>query len=156
MQNQTINNTIVPSLKSQAIVACTPYTGPTIPLDDTIPQISEGADIGFSLAITTKSASSKVKGTVNIFGAPTVNLAFLIVAAFRDSGVNSVGSCTIRETSELHTYVLDFEDSPGAAGTYTYTVRIGLSSGNFTVNGTSGSRFLGGVGQTTLELQEVI
>lgn len=156
MQGQTINNTIVPAKKSQAIAACTQYTTPTIPLDDTIPQLSEGADIGFSLAITTQTAGSKVTGTVNIFGAPSVNLAFLTIAAFRGSGVNSVGSCVIRETSELHTYVLDFEDSPGAAGTYTYTVRVGVSSGNFTVNGTAGTRFNGGSGQTTLTLTEIL
>lgn len=153
---QSINNTIVPAKKSYTITACTQYTAPTIPLDDTIPQLSEGVDIGFSGSITIRNASSKISGRVNIFGAPSTNLVFLTIAVFRGSNNDAVGSCIIRDTSELHTYVLDFEDSPGAAGTYIYTVRIGVSSGNFTVNGVTGTRFLGGSAETTLTLEEIL
>lgn len=145
-----------PAKKSFAITAVTQYTNPTIPLDDSIPEISEGADIGLGGSITIRNAASKVKGTVYIWGGPSVNLAFLMIAIFRDSNTNAVGIGPIRETSELHTYVVEFLDTPGAAGTYTYSTRIGLSTGNFTVNGISGSRFFGGAGQSVMTLEEIL
>lgn len=153
---QSINNSVIPNKKTYAITAKTNYVAPTIPLDDTIPQISEGADIGLGGSITINNAGSKVKGSIYIFGGFSVNLAFLIIAAFRGVVAGAVGSASIRETSELHTYVLEFEDTPGAAGTYTYSTRVGLSSGDITINGISGTRFFGGSAQCIMTLEEIL
>lgn len=149
------SSTTIPNVEVYSTTTVTVYSTTTIPLDDTIPQIGEGSQF-MSGTVTTQDASSVVRGQVTLYGAPSVNLAFLNMAFFRDSGANAVGACSIRETSELHTYVCEFTDSPGATGTYTYSARLGVSSGSFTVNGVGGVRFFGGVAETVLTLEEVL
>ena len=152
---QTINNTLVPAIGWAETSTTTNLTPGAIPLDDTIPQNTEGTEI-LTGSINLKSASSKVMAKFTLCGVPSVAVAFLILAAFRGANANAIAASITRESAEFHTYDLAFIDSPATQGSVTYSIRLGMSSGDFTVNGSGGLRFLGGTLKTTLQLIEIL
>jgi len=136
------------------IVTNTTVTG-TIPIDDTIPQNTEGDEI-LSASITTHSASSKVRIHISLFGALGTAGAWWSTGIFRDAEANAINAFTGNRNMELQSISYSFEDSPGAAGTFTYKVRVGANTGNVYLNGTSSGRFFGGSARCTLILEEVL
>ncbi len=129
-----------------------------IPVDNTIPQISEGTQI-LSASITPVSATNKIRGRVCVPCYTTGGTSALrnaSAAVFRGSAVNAIAA-KILAFAAINQYgflTFDFEDSPGALTQQTYTVRVGDSDAtagnNLIVNGQHG-----GVQFATLVLEEI-
>lgn len=135
-------------------------TNSLIPLDDTIPQNTEGAEV-FTQAITPTATSSKILITVvlNLANDSISNLQ--VAALFRDSVANAIAagwaicSGTNSPSSPL---VINFLDSPSTTSAVTYKVRIGYSGNSAStvqLNGGSGARYLGGSLASGMTLQEI-
>lgn len=137
-------------------------TTSTIPLDDTIPQNTEGAEF-LTASITPLSTNSKilVRAVVHV---ANDNAAYInCVTLFRDSVANALAaswSRTVVGNNPVSPITIEFLDSPSSASVLTYKLRGGTLGGtgaqSFQVNGGSGARYLGGALVTTLTLTEVI
>ena len=131
-----------------------------IPLDDTIPQNTEGAEV-FTQAITPTSTSNFIKITVvlNVANDSTNNLH--VAAVFKDSGANAIGAAwakTISANAPNSPMVINFTDSPSSTSAVTYKVRVGYSGNSAStvqVNGGSGARYLGGALASGMTLQVI-
>ena len=135
-------------------------TSALIPLDDTIPQNTEGAEV-FTQAITPKFNTSKIliKVVLNLSNSNASNLH--TAAIFRDSVANSIAAgwakC-VGTNAPSSPMVINFLDSPATTSAVTYKVRIGYSAGSSSVvqvNGGSGTRYLGGSLASGMTLMEV-
>ena len=129
-------------------------TTTTIPFDDTIPQITEGAQF-LSLAITPISATSK--------------LLFQIVLMVSTSGANNVGvalfqgattsaiaaTLTFPSTGNNNTCALNYFMTSGTTSSTTFTVRAGPGAGTLTVNGNTSARLFGGVMYSSITITEI-
>ena len=135
-------------------------TSALIPLDDTIPQNTEGEEV-FTQAITPKFNTSKIliKVVLNLSNSNVNNLH--TAAIFRDSIANSIAAgwakC-IGTNAPSSPMVINFLDSPATTSAVTYKVRIGYSAGSSSVvqvNGGSGTRYLGGSLASGMTLMEI-
>lgn len=129
-----------------------------IPLDDTIPQVTEGDEI-LSASITPKSATNRIRATVHMFvqtSSGTINGAAALFVNGGSNAVNAVAGCT-GNTGRPWVLSLQHEYVPGTTSAQTLSVRAGPgSSGALYVNVNSGSgRVFGGVARATLVLEEI-
>jgi len=127
-----------------------------IPLDDTIPQNTEGTQI-LSAAITPKTATNKVRIRISGAGALSSNGSFIV--ALYGSGANALGAWVINAptTNVQVPYSFEFEHSPASLSPQTYTVRSGPTSAlTLRMNGTSSARLLGGASRCTITLEEIV
>lgn len=128
----------------------------SIPLDDTIPQNTEGTQV-LSVAITPKTTTNRVRATFRAWGTLSA-VGTLIAALFRNSTADAlaVTASVIHAADYIHQLVIVFEDAPGSTSAQTYNVRVGKSSaGNARLNGTSAARLFGGAARATLVLEEI-
>lgn len=125
----------------------------TIPLDDTIPQSTEGVEL-FTLAITPKSADNILKFRVNLF--LTGSWDWAIVAVFQDSVADAIaaGAVVIANPNWGVNPHLEFEIPAGATSPTTFKVRAGTLAGTITMNGTGSSRYFGGVMYSSMTITE--
>lgn len=124
-----------------------------IPDDDTIPTVSEGAQL-ISQSFTPQSATNKV---LVKFHAPVVscNSKHALFTVFRGSTCLGIATCSTYSVTAANAS-LCILDSPASTSAQTYSVRCGPgSSGTIGINGTTGSRLYGGVAAVTLTLQEI-
>lgn len=126
-----------------------------IPNDDTIPQITEGAEI-LTVAITPTSASSTLLITANVLLSNDTNPA-ITLALFVDSTANALAAV---QNNSNHTGMqllhLTFTVSAGSTSARTYRLRAGAGgAGNSRLNGDSGSRKYGGVAASWFVVQEI-
>jgi hypothetical protein len=127
-----------------------------IPIDDTIPQNTEGTEIN-TLSITPRSASSKL---VFNFSAPFTHTGTtgVVVALFVDSTAAAIfATVGLGGAGAAGTDVISFNfvvDS-GSTSARTYKIRFGSSSGNSQVLGSTTARRYGGVAAAVLTIQEV-
>jgi hypothetical protein len=133
-------------------------TGTTvIPFDDTIPQNTEG-DQYMTLAITPKSATSKLVINVVWCGSHNGGATTLIVALFQDSTANAlaVTDNTIGNTNYLTTIPLNYTMTSGTTSATTFKVRVGgNAAGTTTFNGQNGARSFGGVMASSIVITEI-
>jgi len=128
----------------------------TIPLDDTIPQNTEGNEY-MTLAITPRSATNKLKIEVQFFYAQSGG-AHTTVALFQDSTANALAAVTdgtgvpdACSPASLTHYM-----TAGTTSSTTFKVRAGGSSaGTVTFNGRAGARLFGGVGASSITITEI-
>jgi hypothetical protein len=130
-------------------------TGTTIiPGDDTIPQITEGTEY-ITLAITPTSATSKLLIQIVWMGATTVPSC--TIALFQDATANALAATiSSMSASSLTTIPLNYFMTAGTTSSTTFRLRFG--SGNAattTTNGQGGSRFYGGVANTSITITEI-
>lgn len=133
-------------------------TGATIiPIDDTIPQNTEGVEF-ITLAITPTSATSKlvIEGLVNVAHTTTTNV--MAAALFQDSTGNaltaSIGARDGAANIECQIY-LKYEMAAGTVSETTFKIRAGTSvAGTTTFNGSNGLRRFGGVHNSFLRITE--
>lgn len=141
-----------------ATINTAPALTTVIPLDNTIPQISEGTQI-LSVSITPRATTSMVRLTLTLQG--TINAVDNLVAAlFANGAANAIkaGYVTITLANGLHTLVLRHIHSPASTSQQIYTARVGPSGGGntATINGNvSAGVFFGGTFITMLEAEEV-
>lgn len=129
-------------------------TNVTTPAYDTsIPQISEGTLV-FSQAFTPKSASSKIRIRARVTGDSATNNGSAVMALFVDATAGAVAAegYTVGTTAQPYAGLLDYEVSSVSTSARTYTIRVGVSAGTITFNGSTGS--LGGVRKSYLEIEE--
>jgi hypothetical protein len=129
----------------------------TMPLDDTIPQNTEGVEY-MSLAITPKRSDSRlVIEVVAIYGFN--GSSGIGIALFQDSTANAliaVANTTVGVNSPTQTSLKHVMTS-GTTSSTTFKVRIGSgSAGTLTFNGVSGGRFFGGVAGSCITITEVM
>lgn len=127
----------------------------TIPLDDTIPQNTEG-DQYMSLAITPTSATSLlcIQSTIALSSSAA---ATMIVALFQDSTANALGVVArVIANGNLHTLNLTYWMTAGTTSATTFKIRAGgNAAGTTTLNGVSGARLFGGACTSNLSVTEV-
>lgn len=133
----------------------------TIPLDDTIPQQSEG-DLLIALAYTVKYATSKLRirarGVATLTG--TGSPSNVILAVFEDGTNDAKGVSWVRPSAASvgAAVVLECEYTPGVAAGITLHLKSGSNNGGtygWNAN-TAGSRLFGGVSAVTLEVEEIL
>lgn len=138
-------------VQSGAIVVTTTI----IPWDDTIPQITEGAE-AFNLPFTPKFATSKLRIDITLISASVSNVT-LTGALFLDAAANALAGASILSTDDK-AVTLNFThhmDSPGTSA-YTFRVRFGPhTSVNTTLNGYNSARKLGGVYASSMTITEI-
>lgn len=131
----------------------------TIPLDDTVPQNTEGTQHGF-MDISQKTAASRIEGHVVANVNIATTSAIGIVSVFRDSVANAIAATTIAQIPTTNGFggsALTFRDFTNASGAHTYYVRLGANSGNIAGGGTNASRLFGGVNNAvSIELREIM
>jgi hypothetical protein len=132
------------------------------PLDDTIPQYSEGVVILTSPIYTVKSNTSKIRMLVVANGSLSTIASFSIHTHRSDNGGSysadaedaTFAACMVNTANVTNTLLYSVA-SPGANTTIQYKVVAGVSSGTLTINGISGTRYLGGKYLSSILVQEI-
>ncbi|MCL4502085.1 MAG: hypothetical protein M1438_09540 [Deltaproteobacteria bacterium] len=127
-----------------------------IPLDDTIPQKTEG-DEYLTLAITPKSASHylRIQAVLNVVSSGADNP---IIALFQDAAADALAANVGRtEIAQAATQLMiDFYVLAGTTSATTFKIRAGSSvGGGLGINGASGARKLGGVYYSFITITEI-
>lgn len=132
-------------------------TGTTlIPVDDTIPQNTEG-DEYMSLAITPKNAANKLLIQVSFQSSNSASSNTQVVALFQDSVANALIAFTGPQTSSGQNTRANFTYymTAGTTSATTFKVRAGGNvAGTVTFNGSGGSRQMGGVSNSSITITE--
>lgn len=136
----------------------TTYTTLTtqIPLDDTLPQSGEGTLL-LSASITPKATTNLLCFRVVV---PVVfgNSASAIVALFNSTSADAIAATVVTNSVGLGSViVLEHVQLAGSTSAQTFNVRIGNNDGATTlaINGSGGTRKLGGVSQAILTVTEI-
>lgn len=152
-------NVAVPAGCVIQTISATPYTAnanlAAIPIDDTIPQITEGTQV-CTLSISPMFADSKIRLVFNGFASGSVQSS-IVASVFRNSVTNALKTTSILIAAGLRGELnIDWIDSPATTSATTYSVRVGGTSGAvIRMNGTSVSRLFGGNAAATLIAQEI-
>ncbi|MGO4741739.1 hypothetical protein AB4099_34940 [Bosea sp. 2KB_26] len=128
----------------------------TIPIDNTIPQSSEGTEIQ-TVTITPSSASNKIRVRWNGQFSSAVATTVATAALFIDSGVNAVRAVGvyIDVANSLTCSILSFEHTPGDTNAHTYRIRVGPNSGACALNGSVGAPYFNGTSAAVLVAEEI-
>jgi hypothetical protein len=138
----------------------TAYTtcGTLLPVDNTIPQNTEGDEI-LTVAITPTNASSILRITVSL---PVIGSGSAVpgaAAIFVDTTANAIAAATFMQGSAGTVTSLHFqhEVSAGSTSARTYKVRLGGSTAaDIYLNGDNSARVFGGVATAILKVEEVL
>lgn len=129
-------------------------TAATIPVDDTIPQNTEGTEI-MTLAITPKATTNKLVIRVFVPFYGSTGIAG-IAALFQDSTANAL-TCDVQNVTAAAiagNIMLEHTMDAGTTSSTTFKVRVGTSTGTLYFNGYSGGRLFGGVLKATMTITE--
>jgi hypothetical protein len=128
----------------------------TIPVDDTIPQNTEGTEF-MSVSITPKSSASTLAITVTFCCANSA--ADLVTAAlFQDSTADALGAASVYiPLANMNTQItFRFFKTSATTSATTFKVRAGPSTtGTMTFNGSAGGRLFGGVFSSSIVIEEI-
>lgn len=131
----------------------------TIPLDDTIPQNTEGNEY-MSLSITPTSATNKLKIDVVWHGASSAVAAqFIAAALFQDSTASALacGLETGHFTDDNVTINFSHVMTAGTTSSTTFKVRAGANgAGTTTFNGRASARLFGGALASSITITEYV
>lgn len=132
-------------------------TTTTIPIDDTIPQSSEGAQF-LAKSITPKHASNRLIIEVILHVGFTTSFNTATGALFKDSDTDALASCKLERTQNalgMKPLVLRYSRTAGGTSRIAFKFRAGPDvSTTMTVNGKSGSREHGGVLYSNIRIIE--
>ena len=127
-----------------------------IPADDTIPQITEGAQF-LSLVITPISATSKL--LIQTVMQLSINSGSTCsTALFQDATANALAASLSYSAvaSAVAIQSINYFMTSGTTSATTFTVRFGPAGGTtVTVNGFAGGRIFGGVGYSSITITEI-
>ena len=129
-----------------------------IPLDDTIPQITEGNEY-MTLAITPRSATSKLVIEATAYITHSTGSAAMCMALFQDATANALASGTSSNITAalVQPTVLRHSMTSGTTSATTFRIRIGAhAAGTTTFNGSAGVRQYGGTLASSIVIQEVL
>lgn len=124
-----------------------------IPVDDTIPQNTEGDEV-MSLTITPLNAAHIL--VINIWVAFGVNTSsFGTIALFQDAIADAItATCTFNGVGVPNHASLCFTMVAGTTLATTFKVRLGGTSGSLYFNGNNGARVFGGVANSGMSITE--
>ncbi len=129
----------------------------TIPLDDTIPQITEGTEY-MTRAITPTNASNKLRIDV-VLWATSGSTIWNIVALFQDSTANALACNANINSVNTGSIPVSFTHfmAAGTTSATTFRVRAGTHNGTtLYFNGQGGNRLFGGVLASSITITETI
>ena len=147
-------------LQVQHAVLTTFYSNITnIPIDDSLPQITEGGEI-LTLSITPKSATSKllIDCCFSVTTSDATSIAGIFL--FKNSDVNALAgawSRTVATNNPMSPLSFKHYMTSGTISAITFRVRgggVGLAP-TFQINGGSGTRYLGGALASTITITEI-
>ncbi len=129
-----------------------------IPIDDTIPQNTEGVEV-LTLSITPSSSTSVLE--IVFSGAVTNDIINTgsSVALFQDSTADALAarSSSSNQFSYTSTLYLRHIMTSGTTSSTTFKIRIGPTSNNCYVNSdNAGNQLMGGVSSTRLTIKEYL
>ena len=127
-----------------------------IPLDDTVPQNTEG-DEYMTLAFTPKSATNILVITIDFYGSFSQSAIDLIVALFQDSTASALaaGSATPGGTNYRTPVPLTHRMVAGTTSATTFKVRAGgAGAGTTTFNGAASGRYFGAITKSSITITE--
>jgi len=131
-------------------------TGTTVmPLDDTIPQITEGNEY-MTVTITPKATTHTLVIEADFLYSTSAN-AHTVWALFQDATANALAADTMYQavTSQLMTSRLIYTMAAGTTSATTFRLRIGpASAATTTFNGTGGGRLFGAITKSTMTVTE--
>lgn len=129
----------------------------SIPVDDTIPQSTEGTQI-LSVVITPQNTTNKLRisfsgwCTVDNNNAPAVSALFVS----GNTSALSTSLSVINSTFATRPLVLTYEYVPGVTSALTFSIRVGTTASTLYVNGYTASRVFGGSSKAVLIIEEII
>ena len=134
-------------------------TGVAIPVDDTIPQKTEGTTAGMDRAITPGATGNVlvIEGTVNCAHSDDTTL---VVTLLQDTTANALAAWSVRCIADyMETVSFRYVMAAGTTSATTFKVYVGPSTGTGTtfINGgsTTGRKF-GGVARSILSVTEYL
>jgi hypothetical protein len=132
-------------------------TGTTvIPVDDTIPQITEG-DEYMTLAITPADAANLLKIEVSAMIGHASASTFVSMALFKDADAGALAAALMRTESGswgAQTTPLTHWIVAGDTNSQTFRIRCGGTAGTMTFNGRNGARLFGGIDTSVITITE--
>ncbi len=128
----------------------------TIPIDDTIPQNTEG-DQYMSVTITPKSTTNTLVIQVTAMLANTATSPYIAGAIFQDSTANAIAASVewAANASDTITFDIITTLTAGTTSATTFKFRAGCNSaGTTTFNGQVGARFFGAITKSAMVVWE--
>jgi len=132
-------------------------TTTTVPIDDTIPQITEGAEF-MTLAITPTSATNKLMIQVSVSVSSAATNSHVLSMLFVGTTANALAIMGSRDSAANMVVSQTFNHivTAGATSELTFRVRCGMNTaGTFTFNGVNGSRNFGGALASSITITEI-
>lgn len=132
-------------------------SSPNLPVDDTIPQNTEGFEL-MTLSITPTSASNYLLITATVFVSHSSSNGGVGVAMFRDSGADAIaaGIANIPVANYPSIVTIVARVLAGSQSPTTFKIRGGTNDGNtFYFNGRAGARLFGGSAGSSITIQEI-
>ena len=126
----------------------------SIPIDDSIPTSTEGAEI-ISLSITPTTATSRM--VLRVTGSFASNTATTVAGALvvhGDSAAFATTSTYITTVNQPIGFGMMAEHLPGSTAAITYKFRTGAGSGTLRPNGNTSGRLFGGTGRWMMTVEE--
>ena len=141
-------------------VATNGSTQVVIPLDDTIPQNTEGAEI-VTIAITPKNTGNKLRVRYGgQFALTVVTSNGGALALFQDATANALHAVYQHFSASSHSEVIygEYVMTAGTVSATTFKLRGGVQNANDTLawNGSSGGRIFGGIQTVWIEVEELL
>lgn len=120
--------------------------GTAIPLDSTIPQITEGAAVFTSSSYTPSSASNIIRVRAKLW-CDNATQAYVLAAMFKDSNANAVAAGGTNSTGGAIGFIeLNYNFTAGSTSAFTISLRTGVADGSTTYwNRDSAGNTLGGM-----------
>lgn len=137
-------------------ISATSTSTATFPIDNTIPQIGEGAAYD-SLSITPTSATNKLKITVQL-NASGFFANSLILALFKDADADAIGiGVYTLAIADINTVILTAYITAGTTSATEIKVRVGgFTTNEITYNGYNANPFWGGVFKSSITIEEIL
>lgn len=128
----------------------------TVPLDDTIPQNTEGNEF-MTLAITPKSATNILVISFNLIAANSAATYHMIAALFQDTTANAIAASAVYSGTTERTVLVavEFAMVAGTTSSTTFKVRAGADvAGTTTFNGRVSARLFGAIAKSSMTIRE--
>jgi len=152
----TLLRKVVQQVNTQTGAVATGTTA--IPVDDTIPQNTEGTEF-MTLAITPTSATNKLKIEVVVYLSHSAINQFIAAAIFQDATANALAVQSHFIAAATGNACISFTHymTAGTTSSTTFKVRAGGNTGaTVTFNGQSGGRMYGGVLASSITITEIV
>ena len=126
-----------------------------IPLDNTVPQITEGVQV-LSATITPKKTGNKIFGLISFNGDSSVANLAMVAAVFKNGAALAFASTWSQDLAGSSLVSFDFFDEATSVSPITYTVRVGpAAAGTIYINRNNTTQLLGDTNYIRFTLFEI-